>query len=125
TEMVNDLLDLAKAESGKLAVRPAEFDINSVFSALRGMMRPLAQSDAVELIFEEPVAPPLHSDETLISQILRNLVSNALKFTESGEVRVRAEYSADLDMVYFSVRDTGIGIPRQHQQQVFEEFAQV
>jgi len=126
TEMVDDLLDLAKTESGKLVVNPTEFEIDTVFSALRGMMRPLAQSDAVELIFDPPASiPPLNSDETMISQILRNLLSNALKFTERGEVRASAEYSADRDMVYFSVRDTGIGIPPHHQQQVFEEFAQI
>jgi CheY-like chemotaxis protein len=126
TEMVNDLLDLAKAESGKLLVHLTEFEVDSVFSALRGMMRPLATSDAVELIFEDPGSvPPLHSDETLISQILRNLFSNALKFTERGEVRVSAAYSADRDAISFSVRDTGIGIPVEHQKRIFEEFAQL
>jgi len=61
----------------------------------------------------------------MISQILRNLVSNALKFTEQGEVRVSAAYAAERDVVSFSVCDTGIGIPPQHQQQIFEEFAQI
>ncbi len=126
TEMVNDLLDLAKAESGKLVVNPTQFEVNALFSALRGMMRPLAQSEAVDLIFDDPVSvPPLYSDETMISQILRNLLSNALKFTELGQVRVSAAYSAERDVVSFSVRDTGIGIPPQHQQQIFEEFAQI
>jgi signal transduction histidine kinase/CheY-like chemotaxis protein len=126
TDMVNDLLDLAKAESGKLLVHLTEFEVDSVFSALRGMMRPLATSDAVELIFEDPVSvPPLHSDEAMISQILRNLFSNALKFTERGEVRVSAAYSGDRDAICFSVRDTGIGIPVEHQKRIFEEFAQL
>jgi signal transduction histidine kinase/CheY-like chemotaxis protein len=126
TEMVDDLLDLAKAESGKLIVNPTQFEINTVFSALRGMMRPLAQSEAVELIFDDPSSVPhLISDESMISQILRNLVSNALKFTEQGEVRVSAAYAAETDVVSFSVCDTGIGIPPQHQQQIFEEFAQI
>lgn len=126
TEIVNDLLDLAKAESGKLTVNPSDFEVNTLFRALRGMMRPLAQSDAVDLIFDDPVSvPPMNSDETMVSQILRNLLSNALKFTEQGEVRVSAVYSAESDVVSFSVRDTGIGIPSQHRQQIFEEFAQI
>jgi signal transduction histidine kinase len=126
TEMVDDLLDLAKAESGKLIPRPAQFEANTLFSALRGIMRPIAQADAVDLIFDDPsLIPPLLSDESMISQILRNLVSNALKFTEQGEVRVSAAYAAEPDVVSFSVSDTGIGIPPQHQQQIFEEFAQI
>src|SRR5262249_20502651 len=92
TELVNDLLDLAKVEAGKVIVRPTEFEAGPLFGALRGMLRPLLTHNAsVALVFEEPVGvPTLNTDESKVSQILRNFISNALKFTERGEVRVSA-----------------------------------
>lgn len=126
SELVNDLLDLAKIEAGKIEVHPTQFEVSSLFSALRGMLRPLLVSQAVELLFEDEAAiPPMYSDESKISQILRNFLSNALKFTEAGEVRVSAQVSADGQAVIFAVRDTGIGIAPQYQEQIFTEFVQV
>ena len=111
TEIVNDLLDLAKVEAGKVTLRPKRFEVSGLFAALRGMLRPLlSQNSSVNLIFEDPVdIPELYSDEAKISQILRNFISNALKFTERGEVRVSASLGHD-DTVVLSVADTGIGI---------------
>jgi len=126
SELVNDLLDLAKVEAGKIVVRPAEFEVRSLFSALRGMLRPLLLNTAVNLVFEEPSdIPPLYTDEGKVSQILRNFISNALKFTASGEVRVSAQPSADGRSVVFRVADTGIGIAPEHQAIIFQEFAQL
>src|ERR1044071_2970514 len=89
--MVNDLLDLAKVESGKIALRMAEFSIDDLFAALRGMLRPTIATSRVELLFESAsLLPKLYSDEAKVSQILRNFIGNALKFTERGEVRVSA-----------------------------------
>ena len=93
-ELVNDLLDLAKVEAGKLEARPIEFEISNLFAALRGMLRPLLLNQSVDLIFEDADhIPTLFTDEGKISQILRNFISNALKFTERGEVRVSAQPS--------------------------------
>ncbi|HET9390177.1 MAG TPA: ATP-binding protein [Steroidobacteraceae bacterium] len=126
TALVDDLLDLAKIEAGKIEVRPIEFNVANLFSALRGMLRPLLLSDNVKLIFEEPEAPlELFNDEGKISQILRNFISNAIKFTEQGEVRVTAVPSEDRRTVRFSVADTGIGISAEDQVRIFEEFTQV
>ena len=126
TELVNDLLDLAKIEAGKIDVRPARFETTELFSALRGMLRPLLVTDTVELVFEEPVGvPALFTDESKVSQILRNFVSNALKFTERGSVVVGARLAEDGESVVFSVRDTGIGIALEDMELVFEEFAQI
>ena len=126
SELVNDLLDLAKVEAGKTVVRPSEFLVQSLFGALRGMLRPLLAGDAVALIFEEvPEIPALATDEGKVSQILRNFISNALKFTEQGEVKVSATYSAQLDRVTFSVSDTGIGIAPPDHEAIFQEFTQV
>jgi len=124
-EIVNDLLDIARIEAGKTIVRPAEFTVNDLFSALRGMFRPLVTSDAVELVIEEPDRlPPLYSDEGKLAQILRNVVANAIKFTERGTVRVVAAF-APPDAVEFQVTDTGVGIPPEDQERIFEEFTQL
>ncbi|WP_151636148.1 ATP-binding protein [Noviherbaspirillum aerium] len=126
TELVNDLLDLAKIEAGKVDVRPKKFDVSELFSALRGMLRPLLVTDTVKLIFEEPAdGMMMYTDEAKVSQILRNFISNAIKFTEAGEVRVSAVRMADTDAIRFSVADTGLGIAPEHQQIIFEEFGQI
>jgi CheY-like chemotaxis protein len=126
TELVNDLLDLAKVEAGKVLVRPGEFDAGSLFGALRGMLRPLlAHNTAVSLVFEPPEGlRNLETDESKVSQVLRNFISNALKFTERGEVRVSAAAGPN-DTVSFSVCDTGIGIAPEDQEAIFQEFTQL
>ena len=92
TELVNDLLDLAKVEAGKIVVTPVEFTVADLFGALRGMLRPLLVGDAVALVFESRrICRRCYTDEGKVSQILRNFISNALKFTERGEVRVCGE----------------------------------
>jgi signal transduction histidine kinase/ActR/RegA family two-component response regulator len=125
-EMVGDLLDLAKIEAGKVAVRPAEFTVENMFGALRGVFRPMLTNKAIDLIFEEPGGiPALDTDEGKVMQILRNFISNALKFTRRGEVRVRAALAAEGDVVTFYVSDTGIGLAAEDQSRIFEEFTQV
>jgi len=126
TELVDDLLDLAKVEAGKTVVVATEFTVASMFGALRGMLRPLLVGDAVALLFEDAAdLPPLDTDEGKVSQILRNFISNALKFTERGEVRVWATADAEADTISFHVRDTGIGIARSDIELIFQEFGQV
>jgi signal transduction histidine kinase/CheY-like chemotaxis protein len=126
TALVDDLLDLAKIEAGKIEVRPIEFSVANLFSALRGMLRPLLVGDAVKLIFDEPPASmSLFNDEGKVSQILRNFISNAIKFTEHGEVRVSATLSEDGRTALFSVADTGIGIAPEDQGRIFDEFTQL
>ena len=126
TELVNDLLDLAKVEAGKTVVTPIEFKVEDLFGALRGMLRPLLVGDAVALVFKDAEdLPALYTDEGKISQILRNFLSNAIKFTEKGEVRVWATADSDADTVTFHVRDTGIGIAEEDLGVIFEEFGQV
>ncbi|HEX6083824.1 MAG TPA: ATP-binding protein [Thermoanaerobaculia bacterium] len=122
--LVSDLLDLAKIEAGKIEVRPAEFEVTNLFSALRGMLRPLLLNRSLALVFEEVDGlPPMFSDEGKVSQVLRNFISNALKFTETGEVRVSASHTGEL--IRFSVADTGIGIAPEDQERIFEEFTQI
>jgi signal transduction histidine kinase/CheY-like chemotaxis protein len=126
TDLVNDLLDLAKVEAGKVTIRASSFKVESLFGALRGMLRPLlAQNSSVSLVFEDAVdIPELYTDEAKISQILRNFVSNALKFTERGEVRVSVRAGHD-NTVTFAVADTGIGIAPEDQGRIFQEWEQI
>lgn len=125
-ELVNDMLDLAKVEAGKAEVKPVRFAVTSLFGALRGALKPLLTSASVELLFEPSQdLPALYTDEAKVAQILRNLISNALKFTEEGEVRVTARPSEDGGSIIFAVRDTGIGIAPEHHERIFEEFSQV
>src|SRR5207237_1755303 len=124
-ELVDDLLDLAKVEAGKVVIRPTEFDVTTLFSSLRGMLRPLLVGESVSLFFEPAIhLPVLYTDEGKVSQILRNLISNALKFTEQGEVRISADLSPDGRSVTFAVADTGIGIATEDQERIFQEFGQ-
>lgn len=124
-EMVDDLLDLAKIEAGRVDISPAWFEMVDLFSALRGMFKSVLINPGVTLVFEEPVGlPRLYTDDRKLSQILRNFISNALKFTAQGEVRVVARRQ-DADRVRFSVIDTGIGIEPKFHAAVFDDFSQV
>ena len=124
-EMVNDLLDIARIEAGKSDIQVTEFAISEVFAAVRGMFRPLVADGPVILHIAEPVGlSKMASDERKLSQILRNLVSNAVKFTETGEIRLNAEVKPD-DQIAFTVADTGIGIDPENLDVVFEDFTQI
>ncbi|WP_438298791.1 sensor histidine kinase [Pseudomonas sp. NMS19W] len=125
SDMVDDLLDLAKIEAGRITISPAWFDMFDLFAALRGMFRPIVDASAVDLIFEEPVGlPRLYTDDKKLAQILRNFISNSLKFTTRGEVRVSARLEGQ-DKVRFAVSDTGIGIAAELHGTLFEDFSQV
>jgi CheY-like chemotaxis protein len=124
--MVNDLLDLAKVEAGRLEVKAQPFSVPEMFRALRGSLKPLQLKPAVELVFEaDDDLPELVTDQPKVAQVLRNFIANALKFTERGEVRVSAVHDAARGFAVFSVQDTGIGIAPQFHAHIFEEFAQI
>jgi signal transduction histidine kinase len=124
TELVNDLLDLAKIEAGRITISPAWFEMVDLFAALRGMFKPILTNDAVTLTLDEPRGVTrVYTDDKKLSQILRNFISNALKFTQHGEVRVSAV--GEGGFVTFSVSDTGIGIAPEHHAAIFEDFVQV
>ena len=125
-DLTHDLLDTARIEAGKIPVRASEFRVADLFSSLRGMMRPLVVNPEVELVFEEPLDfPTLHTDEGKVTQVLRNLISNGLKFTERGEIRVLAKLDDAGEVAVFSVSDTGIGIAPEDHERIFEEFVQL
>jgi signal transduction histidine kinase len=125
TDLVNDLLELARIEAGKTVARVITFSVTDLFAALRGMFRPLLNTNAAALVFEDVAAvPPIETDEGKVGQILRNLISNALKFTETGEVRVSAELRGE-DAIAFLVSDTGVGIAEADRERIFQEFQQI
>ena len=124
-ELVNDLLDLAKVEAGRIAISPEWFEMVDLFAALRGMFKPIASSSTVSLVFDEPEGDiKLYTDDKKLSQILRNFISNALKFTQQGEVVVSARL-LEGERVEFAVSDTGIGIDAEHIKTLFNDFVQI
>jgi signal transduction histidine kinase/CheY-like chemotaxis protein len=125
SELVNDLLDLARVEAGRVVVRPSWFEVSDLFAALRGILRPLLlHGSRVSLVFgEAPEGLRMHTDEGKLAQILRNLVSNSLKFTEEGEVRLLVKQSGR--MISFYIADTGIGIPPEDQERIFDEYVRL
>jgi signal transduction histidine kinase len=124
-EMINDILDLAKMESGKMEVRLSEFKIGALVSAQCDMARPLAEKKNIDLDSTVPASlPPLRQDQAKVQQILNNLLSNAIKFTpEGGRIAVSAERD-EMGDLRLRVEDTGIGISPDDQQLVFEKFRQ-
>ncbi|WP_254509236.1 sensor histidine kinase [Anatilimnocola floriformis] len=125
TDMVNDLLDLARIEAGRVAISAEWFEMVDLFAALRGMFRPLLANSEVKLILEEPIdLPRIYTDNKKLSIILRNYISNSIKFTPTGEIRVSVGRIDD-EQVQFSVSDTGIGIAPEFQHMIFEDFTQV
>jgi len=121
--LVNDLLDLAKAEAGRVEPQWSEVDLRALFGQLRGTLRPLATRPEVDFVVEEPGVPSLRSDEVLLARVLRNLLTNAIKFTAEGSVTLAAR--AVDDDVEFTATDTGVGIPAELHDRIFEEFYQV
>ncbi len=124
-DLVNELLDLARIEAGKTVLRPTDFTVGELFASLRGIVRPLITNTAVTLVFDEdPDEIVFRTDESRLAQILRNFLSNAVKFTEAGEIRVSAT-RADDDMVRIDVTDSGIGIAPEDHEKIFQDFEQV
>jgi signal transduction histidine kinase len=122
--LINDILDLAKIEAGKMQVRLETFNLHDVCEALLNMFRPLAEKKNIDLRSQmEPDIPMLRQDITKLQQILQNLLSNAIKFTpEGGRVVLKAE--TDTKYVTISVMDTGVGIAPEEQELVFQKFRQ-
>ncbi len=124
-EMINDILDLAKIESGKMEVRLSDFRIGPVVSAQCDMARPLTERKNIDLETEiDPDLPDMFQDQAKVQQILNNLLSNAIKFTpEGGRIVVSAERAGPHDLL-LKVVDTGVGIAEEDQVAIFEKFRQ-
>jgi two-component system sensor histidine kinase/response regulator len=128
-QVINDILDFSKIEAGKLDIDPIEFKLRDTFADTMNSLSIRAERKGLELVTYVPADVPdaLVGDPTRLRQVLLNLTGNALKFTDRGEVEVRAEVEARQGSqltLHFSVRDTGIGIPREKQKLIFESFTQ-
>ncbi|EJN29822.1 histidine kinase,GAF domain-containing protein, partial [Pseudomonas sp. GM84] len=124
--LINDILDIAKVEAGKLEVRPETTHLERLVEGLRGMFLPLAEHKGLsfEVKIEGQVPATLFTDRQRLEQILKNLLSNAVKFTDHGQVSLAISYQAGTGIV-FAVRDSGIGIAADQQQAIFGAFHQV
>jgi signal transduction histidine kinase len=122
--LVNDLLDVAKAESGQLHIDPARVNLHALFGRLSALVHPMADGKPIAIVVSEDGAPEtILTDEVALTSILRNLLSNAIKYTDRGEVRLSAHVTGP--SLVITVSDTGIGIPATLHSHVFEEFYQV
>ncbi len=124
-EMINDILDLAKAESGKMEVRLTEFQLDPVVNSQCDLVRSLSEEKNIDLSAHvEQELPPLYQDQGKLQQILINLLSNAIKFTpEGGRITVRANRDSMRHLV-LTVEDTGVGIAEEERRVIFEKFRQ-
>ncbi len=128
--LINDILDFSKIEAGKLELDHAEFDLHLLLEDMTEMFAQRVETKQLELALHiRPEVPVLvHGDCDRLRQVLVNLVNNAIKFTDRGEVVIRAWVETELDgdvLVRFSVQDTGIGIPRDRMHRLFKSFSQV
>lgn len=124
-DLINDILDLSRIEAGRMEIRPEPVQLETLVETLQRSFQPVASQKklAFEARIEPGTARVITSDPLRLQQILRNLLSNACKFTEAGEVGLRVEQVGP-DRISFAVRDTGIGIPPEHQDAIFEAFRQ-
>lgn len=120
--LVNELLDLAKAESGRLDAVVEEVDVAALFDELRGTTEPLLRPGVALEVLRPTGLRPLRTDPVLLRHVLRNLLSNAAKFTDAGSVRLSGE--ADESCYRLTVQDTGIGMSTEDRGQIFDEFFQ-
>jgi signal transduction histidine kinase len=121
--LINDVLDLAKIEAGQLTLALADYSMRDVIANVQSAVESLAKEKEIGLKVElVPDLPPARGDERKLTQVLLNLVGNAIKFTDAGEVTIRA--SVANGSITVSVRDSGPGISATDQATIFQEFQQ-
>lgn len=124
-KLINEILDLAKVESGKMEITFEEVKVRDIKTFAKGQFLPIARQKGIHFTvqLDSDVPDVIYTDEHRLQQILRNLLSNSFKFTDSGDVSLHIA-KVDRDMVRFSVIDTGIGIPEEKQDIIFDAFRQ-
>jgi len=121
-EMINDILDYAKLEAGAIKVKKETFSLKEMLDEVKSIIKPLSDEKGLKLILPEDNIV-LNTDKKLLKQILINLLSNAVKFTENGYIKLSV-WKED-KWVFFSVKDTGIGIKKEHLENIFKSFTQL
>ncbi|OSM06252.1 ATP-binding protein [Magnetofaba australis] len=124
--IINDILDLSRIEAGGMELEMAPFQPAALFDAVGDMMRIKAEEKGLAFVVEiEPELPAwVLGDESRLRQVLINLLGNAIKFTDQGEVALQVDYVTEGSLFLITIRDTGVGIAPEHLQQVFEKFTQ-
>lgn len=124
--LINDVLDMSKIEAGELILEKAPFDMKEAFIRTINILKPLAHNKGISLISHMDPAIPrqLMGDPRRFSQLITNLVGNAIKFTDKGRVEATLRYDTVQGMIYCEVKDTGIGIPEHKRDAIFEKFVQ-
>jgi PAS domain S-box-containing protein len=125
--IINDVLDLAKIEAGRMEMELGEVDLRSLFEEVYSLAQVQAQQKKlkVSFLYENHPSPKVFADPGKLRQVMINLVGNAIKFTEEGEIIVRSKIQEERGNVFIQVEDTGVGIPRSMQENLFEKFRQV
>ncbi len=126
-DLIDELLDLSKIEAGKMELEYENIPFAGIASDMQSLFSPIAREKKLELIIENKFKPTeaFETDKMRLEQIIKNLLSNALKFTTSGSVQLSIQPNADdASLIEFSVKDTGVGIPKEKQEMVFEAFKQ-
>ena len=124
-EMINDILDLAKMEAGKMELRPAEFRIDAIVNAQCDMVRSLSEEKNIDLeVHVDASSEPMYQDQSKVQQILTNLLSNAIKFTPEGGRIVVSAHRSPTGVLELKVTDTGVGIAQEDREVIFERFRQ-
>lgn len=125
--LINDILDITRIEAGRMPLNITSFHLNELVQEVMLEMEPIiARRPQLEVVHRiPPTLPPIKTDRQKLKQIVLNLLSNSLKFTEEGGIYIRASYDARSKNMLIVVRDTGIGIAPEHQAQVFEDFRQL
>jgi len=125
-ELINDILDLSKIESGKMDVNAETLVLNKFIGDIQSLFNPIAKDKEIEfnVVVNSNCPESMYMDKMRLDQIVKNLLSNAFKFSPKGKVNLTVSYNLQLEMISFSVVDTGIGIPKEKQALVFEAFQQ-
>jgi signal transduction histidine kinase len=125
-DLVNDILDLSRIESGRMSVEPEPVPVNSLLEDVLAVVRPMVDAKGLHLRLRvDPALPPIRTDPRHLRQIALNLIVNAVKFTERGRVLVSVRPGKSPDAFILEVADSGIGIAAADQKRIFEEFEQV
>jgi PAS domain S-box-containing protein len=124
--LINDILDMAKIDAGRLEIDQEPVELKSVADEIEKVMRVLLKDRPVDLIMDVPAnLPTLNADRVRLKQVLNNLISNAVKFTEEGSITISTKVIDDGKLVQISVKDTGVGISEENQKILFQAFRQV
>ncbi len=125
-ELINDILDLSKIESGKMDVNAETLDVNKFAGDIQSLFNPIAKDKEIEfkVLVNSDCPESMYTDKMRLDQVIKNLLSNAFKFSLKGKVNLTISYNLQEDTISFSVLDTGIGIPKEKQGLVFEAFQQ-